>query len=154
MEPTSLSRRSLLIKTSVGIGLCACSGITLAADNSAKSGLFDAGLLSDFGQGCADTFAHNDPHIFIVRQKDRLFVSSSICTHKRCMIERTGAGYSCDCHHSKYTPDGVPVHGPARKPLPRMAVTIDDRKHVMVELTRKFEQAQWDDPKAYVIVAE
>ena len=51
-----------------------------------------------------------------MRQKDRLFVSSSICTHKRCIIERTGAGYSCDCHHSKYTPDGVPIHGPARKP--------------------------------------
>jgi Rieske Fe-S protein len=154
MDSNLPSRRALLVMTGVGVGLCACASLALADDAPAAGDQFDAGALTDFAQGTTATFAHNAPHIFIVRHKDRLFVSSSICTHKRCIVQSTDAGYACDCHHSKYNPDGVPIHGPARKPLPRLAVTIDEHKHVMVDLNKKFEQAKWDDPAAYVIVPE
>ena len=147
----SISRRHLLVLA--GAGACACAGLGGSVAHAAdKSGTFDAGPLSDFGEGIADTFANNDPRIFVVRQEGRLFVSQSECTHKKCVLKRTGAGYSCKCHRSKFNTAGVPEGGPAKTALPRYAVSLDDRKHVMVDLARTFDQDNWDDAAAYLKV--
>ena len=138
---------------SVTIGLALTARLTIGATPVATSNdPFDAGPLSDFGEGIADTFAFNAPNLFVVRTKDRLFVSSSFCTHKRCVVERTGAGYSCTCHRCRYTPEGVPLRGPATRALPRYRVWIDARQHVMVDLSKVFEQDAWEADGAFVKV--
>jgi Rieske Fe-S protein len=143
------SRRQLLVLGSTGLCLAATARLGFTADPDKP---FDAGPLADFGEGIADTFAENDPHVFITRQGDRLWASTSLCTHKRCVVKRTGAGFGCKCHGSKFTPDGVPIKGPAKNPLPRYGVSIDDRKHVMVDLSKKFEQDEWEKDGAFVRV--
>ncbi|HEV7301740.1 MAG TPA: Rieske 2Fe-2S domain-containing protein [Tepidisphaeraceae bacterium] len=150
------TRRQFLIASGATLCLAAFGGMARAAEifaAASKEESYDAGPLSDFGEGIADTFANSYPNFFVVRTKDRLFVSSSFCTKERCVVRRTGAGYSCTCHRCKFTPEGVPLRGPAYKPLPRYAVKLDDRKHVIVDLTRQFEQDEWDKPDASVKVA-
>jgi Rieske Fe-S protein len=150
-QAPTLTRRHLLILA--GAGACACAGLsTSSAVAAEKTGTFDAGPLSDFGDGIADTFANNDPKIFVVRDGGKLFVSQSECTHKRCILKRTGAGYSCKCHKSKFDVAGVPKAGPAKTPLPRYAVSLDDRKHVIVDLGKTFNEEQWDDAAAFIKV--
>ncbi len=144
-----LTRRHLLV-----LGACAAVSASLprrvyAAD---KPNLFDAGPLTDFGEGIADTFANNDPRIFVVRDKGLLYVSQSECTHKKCVLKRTGAGYSCKCHRSKFDIAGVPEGGPANSPLPRYGVSLDDKKHVIVDLAKVFYENQWEEEGAFLKV--
>lgn len=146
------TRRQLLVLGSAGLCLAATANLAAAAKALASGKPFDAGPLSNFGEGIADTFANVPPNLFVVRTADRLFVSSSVCTHRRCIVNRTGAGYSCKCHKSKFTPDGVPLGGPAKKPLPRYGVSLDDRRHVMVDLSKTFEQDDWEQDGAFVKV--
>ena len=144
------TRRTMLMLG--GVGLLAFATVHSGlAEESEKP--FDAGNVKDFGQGIADTFAPNWPHLFVIREGDKLWVATSLCTHKRCDLRRTGAGFSCECHRCKFRPDGVPIRGPAVKPLPRYGVTIDDRGHVMVDLSKVFEQDRWDEAGAFVKVS-
>lgn len=46
------------------------------------------------------------------------------CTHLGCKLNyRDKEGFlECPCHQSQFTPEGVVLHGPAKKPLPRFKV--------------------------------
>lgn len=145
-----MTRRHLLVLA--GAGMCAVAGLGATPGEVEKTGTFDAGPITDFGEGITDTHANNDPKIFVVRDKGRLFASQSECTHKRCVLKRTGAGYSCKCHRSKFDIAGVPEGGPAKWPLPRYAVSLDDRKHVIVDLSKRFDQDKWEDEGAFLKV--
>jgi Rieske Fe-S protein len=48
------------------------------------------------------------------------------CTHQGCIVnEVKGGTINCPCHGSKFAvADGAPTAGPAKKPLPEKAVTV------------------------------
>jgi len=50
---------------------------------------------------------------------------SRICTHLGCRInyQQDKQYIECPCHHSRFTPDGQRIAGPAEKNLPRYEVT-------------------------------
>jgi len=52
---------------------------------------------------------------------------SAICTHEGCFVNRVSDGtIDCPCHGSKFSiTDGSVVHGPATKPLPRIAINVE-----------------------------
>ena len=52
---------------------------------------------------------------------------TAICTHQGCIVSSVSNGtINCPCHGSKYSiEDGSVVHGPATRPLPPIAITVD-----------------------------
>jgi Rieske Fe-S protein len=44
------------------------------------------------------------------------------CTHLGCTVRRSGSGFECPCHRSRYDDTGRPVAGPATRPLARVAL--------------------------------
>ncbi|MEU4394054.1 Rieske (2Fe-2S) protein [Kribbella sp. NPDC023855] len=53
---------------------------------------------------------------------------SAVCTHQGCLVTAVGEGtIDCKCHGSKFDlASGEPVGGPAKKPLPPVAVVERD----------------------------
>jgi Rieske Fe-S protein len=51
---------------------------------------------------------------------------SAVCTHQGCIVARVADGtINCPCHGSKFDlSTGQPVAGPARRPLPSVAVKV------------------------------
>ncbi|WP_432947723.1 Rieske (2Fe-2S) protein [Kribbella sp. CA-253562] len=53
---------------------------------------------------------------------------SAVCTHQGCLVSSVADGtINCKCHGSKFDiTSGDPVGGPAKKPLPAVAVEVRD----------------------------
>lgn len=53
---------------------------------------------------------------------------SAVCTHAGCVVSDVSDGtVNCACHGSRFAiEDGAPTAGPARSPLPPVAVTVVD----------------------------
>jgi nitrite reductase/ring-hydroxylating ferredoxin subunit len=58
---------------------------------------------------------------------------SATCTHQGCTVnEVKGGTINCPCHGSKFAvADGAPKAGPAKKPLPEKAVTVQGNSVVL-----------------------
>ena len=90
----------------------------------------------------------------VIRQDEKVYASSSICTHKSCFVRLKDKQIACPCHGSKFANDGVPEPGSkATDPLFRFGVSVNDKGHVIVDKTKKFEKAQWGDEGAWVKAA-
>ena len=94
----------------------------------------DAGLVTGFDKD--DVYeSFRDQGFFVIRRDNKLFVLSSICTHKGCKVRvADDLTFFCKCHHSEFDKDGNVTKGPATRRLPRLEVTVDDRQHVLVNL--------------------
>ena len=62
---------------------------------------------------------------------------TGICTHLGCTVKAEGRGFACPCHGSRYDASGEPTMGPAREPLARPLLTLDDQGHVHLDPNRK-----------------
>lgn len=79
-------------------------------------------LESGNGVSFADDF-------IIVRKDGNINVFSSKCTHLGCKINETSENaLLCPCHGSKFNLDGVPVSGPALKPLETLDFELNKSK--------------------------
>ena len=58
---------------------------------------------------------------------------SATCTHQGCKVnEVVGGTINCPCHGSRFAvADGAPTAGPAKKPLPEKAVTVQGSSVVL-----------------------
>jgi Rieske Fe-S protein len=55
----------------------------------------------------------------------------SLCTHEGCPVDIFGepGKMSCGCHGAQFTLDtGKPTAGPAKKPMPKKPIIIEDGK--------------------------
>ncbi len=55
----------------------------------------------------------------------------------------------CPCHGSRYSAEGKVIHGPARDPLPRFGISLEQGR-VIVERTRQFTEGHWDEEGSYL----
>lgn len=64
---------------------------------------------------------------YVVRSERGLFAMSATCTHLGCLTqyERDNNRIFCPCHGSRYDVAGRVTNGPAPKPLPRLALTLE-----------------------------
>jgi cytochrome b6-f complex iron-sulfur subunit len=52
---------------------------------------------------------------------------SAICTHMQCQVAPAGKRLDCPCHGSQYdATNGAVLRGPATKPLPPVAVRVEN----------------------------
>ncbi len=54
-----------------------------------------------------------------------VIVNSATCTHLQCDVEFRNAGYSCDCHGSRFDTNGTVLVGPAPTALKKYVTTFD-----------------------------
>jgi Rieske Fe-S protein len=110
-----------------------CAGCPLFAD-SADGGTIDAGPVATYARvGVYD--AYRSLGCFIIRRGGDLFALSSFCTHRRTqLIAEPDHSFYCKRHGSTFDPNGHVTKAPAKKDLPRLAITISPAGHLLVHL--------------------
>lgn len=70
---------------------------------------------------------------YVVRSKEGFYALSSVCTHLGCMTRQQPEpeGFFCPCHGSRFSVTGEVVQGPARRPLPRLQLTLEQEELVV-----------------------
>jgi cytochrome b6-f complex iron-sulfur subunit len=92
--------------------------------------------------------------LWLVHRDGRLFALEARCTHLGCTPRWSAeeALFRCPCHGSGFSPDGVPLNGPATLPLMRLAIRVE-RDQVVVDraTAARMEDAE-EDPDFFVRV--
>lgn len=70
---------------------------------------------------------------YVVHTEQGLIAMSATCTHLGCLTqyERDNNRIFCPCHGSRYDVAGRVTNGPAPKPLPRLALALEDGELVI-----------------------
>jgi Rieske Fe-S protein len=126
-----LNRRQFLF-LSAGL-IAGCSSMPPGAVSSAReSRSINAGPASDYAaDGVYGRFRALG--FFIIRRGNQLFVLSSICTHRRCLVSvEPDHSFLCPCHGSTFDPEGLVTAGPAKRNLPTLATFINEKGELLV----------------------
>jgi len=127
-----INRREFLILTA---GLAAgCNSMESAAPAAGRNRVVNAGPAGHYlRDGVYADF--RDQGFFIVRQGERLFALSAICTHRKCKLDvEPDRSFYCHCHGSTFDSGGRVTHGPARRDLPQLATSLNEKGELLVTL--------------------
>lgn len=128
-----LNRRDFIMLTAAAAAGCQ-AGCASSPTAGIRERTVDAGPIDDYAaDGVYSGF--RDEGFFIVREGEKLFALSSICTHRACKVNPTaGRSFYCKCHGSTFDPEGKVTKGPARRNLPILAARTNDLGHLLVEV--------------------
>jgi cytochrome b6-f complex iron-sulfur subunit len=161
-----LNRREVL---AVAAAACVCSvagPAALWADDPAtqptsQPSTLDVGAKTDYAtDGITSTWLTTNK-VAIIRNNNKLYASTGVCTHRGCTVRAPGAttepdrpyAFRCPCHGATYDMDGKVTKGPARKSLARFAISVDSSGHVIVDMSQTFPDTDWDNPASFVAVS-
>jgi nitrite reductase/ring-hydroxylating ferredoxin subunit len=140
------------------------SGLSSMSSSSKtnEAELIDLGPVGNFGKpGVYDVHAKRHKVLVLV-SKERIAVSTSICTHKRCGLKVNQGTLKCPCHGSEFDNDGIPIDGPAKVSLVRFGVSLGEAmrgedgadipgtQRLRVDLSKSFAERQWEQDGAWV----
>ena len=142
-EPTALSRRAVLAGgcgAACAVALTACAGYGAGGPAPApgQPGPAPAGAapaltaVADVPVGGGVVLAAQG--LVVTQPQAGTFKAfSATCTHQGCSVnEVKGGTINCPCHGSRFAvADGAPTAGPAKKPLPETAVTVQGSSVVL-----------------------
>ena len=115
---------------------------------------FKAGFPDDFSIGVVDTRFKERYQVWIVRDEEKIYALSTICTHLGCTPNwlEAEAKFKCPCHGSGFYITGINFEGPAPRPLERVAVSLAEDGQLLIDKSRlfKFEANQWEDPASFL----
>ncbi len=75
--------------------------------------------------------------LFVVRDEQGFGAFSARCTHLGCTVRRTPEGFSCPCHGARFDASGRVVSGPARRPLPWFALSLEADGRIWVDRAQR-----------------
>jgi cytochrome b6-f complex iron-sulfur subunit len=109
------------------------------------STVFSVGYPTDFALGVDERFLMTH-RVWVVREPDRIFAITAVCTHLGCTPEWKSSEnkFKCPCHGSGYDSGGVNFEGPAPRPMDRAHIELDPTGRIMVDTSRKYVR----DPQA------
>ena len=116
---------------------------------------FLAGSPDDYEIGKVSERFKGQHAVWIVRDTEKLYVLSTVCTHLGCTpnwLENDNK-FKCPCHGSGFYKTGINFEGPAPRPLERFKVGLNDDGEILVDKTIKFQQekGEWDDPESFIV---
>jgi len=128
----SIDRRQFLALTTATAAYAATGCCVVLA--GAPRQTVDAGPAGNFGaEGVYDTF--RDLGFFVVRRDGKLIALSSYCTHRKCKVKaEPDHSFYCKCHGATFAPSGHVTEGPARRDLPVLATSVNERGHLLVQV--------------------
>jgi nitrite reductase/ring-hydroxylating ferredoxin subunit len=148
-----LSRRTFVIATTAAVASCACgAALCDAADaKDAAPTTVDVGTLADYPKDGVinDSFAKVHK-VLVVRAEGKIYAPSARCTHKGTTVKAKDGQIACPAHSSKFDLKGAPKSGPAKKALARFGISVNAEGHIIVDKTKQFEQAKWNEPGASI----
>ena len=149
-----LNRREFVAAACVAGACMMCGSIAQAAEMASDTGgaKIDAGTLDDYKKDGAYDKLADSKKIIIVRENDKIYALSAICTHKMGTVKVKGVELVCPKHNSHFANDGKPKSGPAKAALFRLGVSQNADGHIVVETNKKFGENQWNDPGASISV--
>lgn len=148
---TDMTRRQMLVASMLAAASFSPLVKLLAAEKTHGGGSVDAGELAGFAKDAIyPSFAGQG--FFVVRKDGRLFAEASRCTHKNGELIARGDGFVCRKHGSTFTVAGHVTKGPAREDLPRFGISLDDRKHVLVDTAKVFRSGEYESKDAFVVL--
>ena len=157
----NVPRRTFLAAAAGAAACAACGGCPLAAlgaDDASGSNRkkpaepVDVGTTADYPRdGAYDAHAASGG-FFLVRGKGRLYALGAACTHKATPLKVKDGAFACPKHGARFSLDGKVTKAPAKRPLPRYAISLDDAGRVAVDPSRTFEKDKWNDDGSFVEV--
>ena len=84
-----------------------------------------------------------DKHaVWIVRDSEKIYALSTVCTHLGCTQNWLGneGKFKCPCHGSGFYKTGINFEGPAPRPLERFKISLGDDGQIVIDKTKKFQQ--------------
>lgn len=140
-KPPSFSRRHFLELIGFGaIGVTAAGSMVLTGEYLSPNVVkeppmrFKIGPPEDYPPGSVTI--NTEQKVFIVRAKEGYFYTlSAVCTHLGCIANWKAEDgiVACPCHGSKFDREGNVITGPAPRPLPRFAMSLDDQGQLVVD---------------------
>jgi Rieske Fe-S protein len=128
-----ISRRHFLLLTAGLVAGCAADQDGRGFNSIPQ--VVDAGPLSRYAADGVYT-QFRDRGFFVVREGDKLFALSAICTHRRCKLFAEGdRSFYCKCHGSTFDPTGKVTTGPAKRDLPFFLAQPDAQGRLLVTVT-------------------
>jgi Rieske Fe-S protein len=128
-----MNRRHFIIATATAV-TTGCGSIKNTDDSGGNHGLrvLNAGPVSNYAaDGVYNAFA--DEGFFVISKQGKLTVLSAICTHRRCKLKtEPDHSFYCKCHGSTFDPNGNAITGPAKRPLPVLPSTLNERQELIV----------------------
>jgi len=65
--------------------------------------------------------------VWLLRNGDKVKALSAICPHLGCAIDMGSSDkFSCPCHTSSFSLDGVPEEGPSPRPMDELTARVTD----------------------------
>lgn len=117
---------------------------------------FLAGAIDDYVVGEVSERFKAQYGVWIVRDDEKIFALSTVCTHLGCTPNWLAAEgkYKCPCHGSGFYKTGINFEGPAPRPLERFKITLSDDGEIVIDKTKKFQQekGEWSDPESFILV--
>ena len=137
----SFSRRHFLELVGLGaIGAAAMGSLVLSAEYLSPNVVkepptrFKAGSPELYPPGSVTP--DKEQKVFIVRAKEGYFYAlSAVCTHLGCIAnwKPEDGIVACPCHGSKFDLEGNVIAGPAPRPLPQFAMSLDEQGELIVD---------------------
>ena len=128
LDTPPVNRRSFLSLSALGSFLAALgvamAGVLRLPKPTVLPGpvrRFKIGYPAQYPVG-SETFLEQES-VFVFHDPEGIYAVSSVCTHLGCAVARSGEGFSCPCHGSRFGPTGTVVAGPAPRGLPWLEVT-------------------------------
>ena len=154
---SELNRREFVIAAACAAGACMLCGMADAAEAAVEAGTggkIDIGTAADYAKdGVYDKLA-TSKKLLISRENGKLIAMTANCTHgKGGIVKLNGGTLECPKHHSKFAVDGKPTKGPANAALFRHSITKNDDGHIVVDITKKYGEREWDKEDASLNVA-
>lgn len=141
-----MNRRSFVTATAAGVGLVVLGS---EAIGQAGSTTVDIGQPADFAAGAlSDKFAKSDK-ILIAHNGDRIYAMTAVCTHRKGTIGLKNGKFTCPSHNSVFSIEGKPTAGPAKDSLVRYAIAINDKGNLIVDKSKTFDEARWNDAASF-----
>ena len=117
---------------------------------------FKIGIPEDFSPGTVDLRFKKDYNVWIVRETDKVYALSTVCTHLGCTPNwlETDKKFKCPCHGSGFRSTGVNFEGPAPRPLERYRIFLADDGQIVVDKNKKFafEKGEWTRDESFLQV--
>jgi cytochrome b6-f complex iron-sulfur subunit len=140
-QPPSFSRRHFLELIGMGaIGVTTLGSMLLSAEYLSPNVVKEPPMRFKIGPPeyypPGSVTLNKEQKVFIVRAKEGYFYAlSAVCTHLGCIANwKPEEGIvACPCHGSKFDREGNVIAGPAPRPLPRFAMSLDDQGQLVVD---------------------
>lgn len=148
LEPEPIPRRDFLGLAGIWTAALAIFGSIIGMARLPKprvlpeaSSRFRLGFPNDYPAGTDIIIP--EQNVRILSTDKGIAAMSIICTHLGCIVGKSGDGFSCPCHGSKFDSKGNVTGGPAPRPLMWLAVSQAADGSIVVDKKNEIEAGQF-----------